>query len=46
MQNFPEIDRAGWFGLAEARAKILKSQQPFLDRLEALLDERAGEPTD
>jgi predicted NUDIX family NTP pyrophosphohydrolase len=37
MQSFPEIDRAGWFGLAEARAKILPSQAPLLDLLEAML---------
>jgi predicted NUDIX family NTP pyrophosphohydrolase len=34
-ESFPEIDRAGWFTLAEARVKILKSQEPFLDRLAA-----------
>ncbi|MET0407514.1 MAG: NUDIX domain-containing protein [Hyphomicrobium sp.] len=34
VQEFPEIDRAAWFDLAQARVKILKSQLPFLDRLE------------
>ena len=34
--SFPEIDRAAWFNLDAAREKILSSQQPFLDRLEAL----------
>ncbi len=33
MQEFPEIDRAAWFGVDEARAKLLKGQVPFLDRL-------------
>jgi predicted NUDIX family NTP pyrophosphohydrolase len=33
MAEFPEVDRAGWFPIAEARHKILKGQQPFLDRL-------------
>jgi predicted NUDIX family NTP pyrophosphohydrolase len=33
LQAFPEIDRAGWFDLPAARAKILESQQPLLDRL-------------
>src|SRR5215213_10250981 len=33
MQEFPEIDRAGWFGLVEARTKLGKGQVPFLDRL-------------
>ena len=37
MGEFPEVDRAGWFSIDEARAKILKGQQPFLDRLLALL---------
>ena len=32
-QEFPEVDRAGWFTLAEARVKILKGQAGFLDRL-------------
>jgi predicted NUDIX family NTP pyrophosphohydrolase len=39
MQNFPEVDRAEWFGLAEARRKILPAQQTFIDRLEGLLAE-------
>ena len=33
LQEFPEIDRAAWFGLPEARTKLLKGQVPFLDRL-------------
>ena len=33
VQAFPEIDRAAWFDLDTARIKIVKSQQPFLDRL-------------
>jgi predicted NUDIX family NTP pyrophosphohydrolase len=33
MQEFPEIDRGGWFTLAAARRKILKGQVGFLDRL-------------
>lgn len=33
MAEFPEVDRAAWFSIAEARHKILKGQQPFLDRL-------------
>lgn len=36
-RSFPEIDRVGWFGLAEARTKILTYQRPFLDELERLL---------
>jgi predicted NUDIX family NTP pyrophosphohydrolase len=37
-QSFPEIDRAEWFGLEEARAKLNPAQAEFLDRLEALLE--------
>ena len=32
-QEFPEIDRAGWFSLREARERILPAQAPLLDRL-------------
>ena len=32
-REFPEIDRAGWFALDEARTKILPAQAPLLDRL-------------
>ena len=33
MDEFPEIDRAAWFSIDQARMKILKGQAPFLDRL-------------
>jgi predicted NUDIX family NTP pyrophosphohydrolase len=36
-QCFPEVDQAAWFSLAEARRKILSSQEPLLDRLAELL---------
>jgi predicted NUDIX family NTP pyrophosphohydrolase len=36
-RSYPEVDRAAWFGLAEARAQILPSQTPILDALEAEL---------
>jgi predicted NUDIX family NTP pyrophosphohydrolase len=32
-QDFPEVDRAGWFGLAEAREKLNPAQAELLDRL-------------
>jgi predicted NUDIX family NTP pyrophosphohydrolase len=32
-QEFPEVDRAGWFAPATARKKILKGQVVFIDRL-------------
>ena len=31
--EIPEVDRAAWFPISEARERILKSQIPFLDRL-------------
>ncbi len=37
MQEFPEVDRAGWFGVEEARRKILRGQVGFIDRLEEVL---------
>jgi predicted NUDIX family NTP pyrophosphohydrolase len=40
-QNFPEIDRAAWFTLDEAREKINEGQRPLLDRLAQL----AGGPS-
>jgi predicted NUDIX family NTP pyrophosphohydrolase len=36
-RSFPEVDRAEWFGLDEARRKMLPSQRPILDALEARL---------
>ena len=36
-RSFPEVDRAAWFTLEEARAKILPSQSPILDRFETKL---------
>lgn len=33
LQTFPEIDRAAWFGVAEARIRMLKGQVMFIDRL-------------
>jgi predicted NUDIX family NTP pyrophosphohydrolase len=35
--EFPEVDRAQWFSVADARQKILKGQEPFIDRLLTLL---------
>ena len=37
LQSFPEVDRAEWFELPEARRRILVGQQPLLDRLEEFL---------
>lgn len=37
VREFPEIDRVGWFSVAEARSKLLKGQHPILDLLVAAL---------
>lgn len=37
-QSWPELDRAAWFTLAEARAKILPSQLPILDLFGAQIE--------
>jgi predicted NUDIX family NTP pyrophosphohydrolase len=34
MQQFPEVDRAGWFDLETARRKLIPAQRLFIDRLE------------
>jgi predicted NUDIX family NTP pyrophosphohydrolase len=44
IEEYPEIDRVGWFGLGEARVKISKGQVGFLDRLVEKLKERRGMP--
>ncbi|HET9385888.1 MAG TPA: NUDIX domain-containing protein [Gemmatimonadales bacterium] len=35
-REFPEVDRAGWFSLEEAKQKILPGQAGFLDELRRL----------
>ncbi len=37
LQEFPEIDRAAWLPVEEARAKLVRGQVPLLDRLLAAL---------
>jgi predicted NUDIX family NTP pyrophosphohydrolase len=41
-QAFPEVDRAGWFGLEAARDRLNPAQVPFVDRLRALLHGEGG----
>jgi predicted NUDIX family NTP pyrophosphohydrolase len=41
-KQFPEVDRAEWFGLDEARRKILPGQAAFIDRLAARIGARSG----
>ena len=36
-RSFPEIDRAEWFDLGEARQRILPSEAPLIDELVSLL---------
>jgi predicted NUDIX family NTP pyrophosphohydrolase len=33
VREFPEVDRAAWFGIEAARGKILPGQAPLIDRL-------------
>jgi predicted NUDIX family NTP pyrophosphohydrolase len=33
MQAFPEVDRAAWFSIDEARNKIVAGQRPILDQV-------------
>lgn len=40
LKTFPEVDRLGWFELAEAREKLLLYQHPFLPELERVLARR------
>jgi predicted NUDIX family NTP pyrophosphohydrolase len=37
LKEFPEIDDARWFGLTEARTRLVKGQAPILDALQALV---------
>ena len=47
-QEFPEIDKAEWFSLADAGGKIANGQLPFITALAGLLGEtiRRPAPTD
>lgn len=42
MQEFPEVDRAAWFSIAEARRKVISGQAGLLDELEAKLAEQTS----
>lgn len=33
-QEFPEVDKGGWFPMAQAREKLLPGQRGFLDQLQ------------
>ena len=42
IREYPEIDRVGWFSVAQAGVKLLKGQRPLLEWLTAALE--GGEP--
>ena len=42
IREYPEMDRAAWFGLVEARRKIAKGQAAFIDRLVARISQDVG----
>ena len=37
MAQFPEVDRAAWFPIEDAKRKMLKGQLPFLDQLQRII---------
>jgi predicted NUDIX family NTP pyrophosphohydrolase len=39
-QEFPEIDRAEWFSLDDAREKVTKGQRGFIEQLDRLLQKK------
>jgi predicted NUDIX family NTP pyrophosphohydrolase len=38
LREFPEFDRAAWFGVEAARERVVKAQAGFLDRLLELVE--------
>jgi predicted NUDIX family NTP pyrophosphohydrolase len=38
MRSFPEVDRAQWFSLQDARARLNPAQAAFVDRVADILD--------
>jgi len=43
-EEFPEVDRAGWFEIAEARTRLLPGQHGFLDQLTTIHGYSENEP--
>jgi predicted NUDIX family NTP pyrophosphohydrolase len=43
-QEFPEVDKAGWFSLEKAKEKLNPAQAEFIDRLAETLDIDMSEP--
>ncbi|MEW6640364.1 MAG: NUDIX domain-containing protein [Pseudomonadota bacterium] len=44
LRSFPEVDQAQWFELTAAGGKILDGQRPFLERLQAMLNQGPRAP--
>ncbi len=44
LRQYPEVDRAAFFSLSDASAKLHPGQIPFLERLATLLEAACGEP--
>lgn len=42
-REFPEVDRAEWFGVEQARAKLIAAQAAFVDRLVERLAAPSGD---
>jgi len=40
VREYPEVDKAGWFRVEEAKRKILRGQREFIDRLVKILDSK------
>jgi predicted NUDIX family NTP pyrophosphohydrolase len=43
IREFPEVDRAAWFLIDEARERITEGERGFLDRLGQLLGRDPGQ---
>ena len=44
LKSFPEIDKAAWFNLEEAKIKINKGQVPLIEELSSVLMKRRSRP--
>ena len=45
IREFPEVDHAQWFALAEARRRINPAQVVFLERLREMLERKGATPS-
>ncbi len=45
-QEFPEVDKAAWFNIKEAKKKINQRQVGLLEELELLLTKQANQGED